>query len=102
MNKHKKEIFKKVRVQIKKDLDGCMGIINDYAEPLKIPTDPDEKHEYFKERLTGRLSTDSLLRAGEQMRCLENMLGELANMEYQFERSNTDLFLEKKNKKEGR
>jgi hypothetical protein len=76
------EVFDEAEKRIQKRLVACNTLIQDFSKPLNIPLDDTEKHKYFEERLSDRLSTANLRKTYEEKSSLEIQLRDIVNFRF--------------------
>lgn len=79
------KLILKAEEEIKSKLKVINKDIEDFEKPEKIPSvlDMQKREEYFKERMSGRLSTDALTKNYEEKLKLKNELSEIEMYKYQ-------------------
>ena len=79
------KLIKKAEKEIHKELKKIEKDIDDFSKPTPIPsvTNIQERENYFRERISGRLSTDKLRKNYDRRGELEKQLTEIANYKWQ-------------------
>ena len=79
-----KEVIEEAENRIEIELKKIQKDIDDFTKKVKIPSvlDMSKREAYFKERMTGRLSTENLTKNYERKSELERQRKEIINFKF--------------------
>lgn len=81
------QVVEDILKRLDKGIEECNKIIDDYDKPMDLEHNYERKNEIIEERLTGRLSTQSLINATAMKVHFEKQRLKLSNFMFMYNKS---------------